>query len=91
MPPWDYGELQVDELHTRHGESGQDLLVRGKWKRGASGARGGRGLGSDSRESGSEKTVPFHELSKRRKRGRKRGKQDENSTFWYCLKEGIKI
>ena len=76
MPPWDYGELQVDELHTRHGESGQDL-----------GWYGGNGSvvlpereedevwDQTSRESGSEKTVPFHELSKRRKRGRKRGKQ----------------
>ena len=36
MPPWDYGELQVDELHTRHGESGQDL----GWY-GGNGRRGG--------------------------------------------------
>ena len=47
MPPWDYGELQVDELHTRHGESGQDLgWYGGKWKRGASGAGGGTGPGA---------------------------------------------
>lgn len=76
MPPWDYGELQVDELHTRHGESGQDL-----------GWYGGNGSvvlpereeepGREQafHEPGNEKTVPFHELSKRHKRGRKRGKQ----------------
>ena len=76
MPPWDYGELQVDELHTRHGESGQEL----GWHGGKGSAvlperEEDSGWEGTSYESDDEKTVPFTELSRRRKKGRKRGKQ----------------